>query len=271
MSTVTVSDGTVLHYREQGAGRPLVLLHGWGFSGEFFSGSMDRLAEHSRVIALDMRAHGGSEDPGHGYRVSRLAKDLFDVLAALDLADVTVLGWSLGCPVIWSYQELFGNERLAQAIYVAQTPRQYRTPEWSLAHTSIFDDASLAAVQGRVLYDRDNFDAEQLDEITATDLPADRVEILHAEMAKMSGAARNAVMADHTHHDWRDLLPTLDLPSLVMVGKHDKAFPWEAARYVGDTVPGARTVLFEDSSHALFLDEPQKFEDEVVAFLAEHR
>ncbi|MDQ1199755.1 non-heme chloroperoxidase [Rhodococcus sp. SORGH_AS303] len=270
MSTWTVSDGTVLHYTDQGTGRPLVMLHGWGFSGRFFDGSVDRLAEYARVITVDLRAHGDSEDPGHGYRVSRLAKDLRDLLVGLELTDVTVLGWSLGCPVIWSYQELFGTDLLAQAIYVAQTPRQYRTPEWTLAHTSIFDDASLAAVQGRVTYDRENFDREQLDEITATDLPAERVEVLLAEMTKISSEARNAVMADHTHHDWRDLLPALDLPSLVMVGKHDKAFPWEAAQYVGDTIPGARTVVFENSSHALFLDEPRKFEDEVLGFLAEH-
>lgn len=63
MSTWTVSDGTVLHYTDQGTGQPLVMLHGWGFSGRFFDGSVDRLAEHARVITVDLRAHGDSEDP----------------------------------------------------------------------------------------------------------------------------------------------------------------------------------------------------------------
>ncbi|MGB3770680.1 MAG: alpha/beta hydrolase [Rhodococcus sp. (in: high G+C Gram-positive bacteria)] len=268
---MTVSDGTVLHYRDRGTGRPLVLLHGWGFSGKFFEGSVDRLAEHARVISLDMRAHGDSEDPGHGYRVSRLAKDLRDVLLALDLTEVTALGWSLGCPVIWSYQELFGTDRLAQAIYVSQTPKQYRTPDWNLAHNSIFDDATLAAVQGRVTYDRTAFDREQIGEITATELPDDLVETLVGEMAKMPSPARNAVMADHTHHDWRDVLPTFDLPSLVLVGREDRAFPWEAAKYVADALPDARFELLEHSSHAPFLDEPDRFAREVIGFLGEHR
>ncbi|WP_068144228.1 alpha/beta fold hydrolase [Rhodococcoides corynebacterioides] len=267
MSTVTAGDGTTLHYTEQGEGRPLILLHGWGFSGEYFSGVVPGLAEHARVIAVDLRAHGRSEDPGHGYRVSRLAADLRDLIVALDLHEVTVLGWSLGCPVIWSYQELFGTDRLRQAVYVAQTPKQYRAPDWTLAHNSIFDDATLAAVQGRVTYDRAAFDREQLDEITATDLPDDRADVLFDEMSRMASSARNAVMADHTHHDWRDLLPGLTLPSLVVVGRHDRAFPWEAARFVADTVPNARFELFENSSHAVFLDEPEKFVSVVVDFL----
>lgn len=271
MSTVTVGDGTTIHYEEQGDGRPLVLVHGWGFSGRFFHRNVAHLAEHARVITVDLRAHGDSEDPGHGYRVARLAKDLRDLFEALDLTDVTVLGWSLGCSVIWSYQELFGNDRLAQAIYVSQTPRQYRAPNWRLAHWTIYDDASLATVQGRVEFDRENFDAEQIDEITAADVPADEASMLIAEMAKISSTARNEVMADHTRHDWRDLLPTLDLPSLVFAGRHDRAYPWEAVAYVGDAIPGARTVMFDESSHAVMLDEPRKFESEIVAFLGEYR
>ncbi|OQS13329.1 hypothetical protein B0T44_19715 [Nocardia donostiensis] len=78
--------------------------------------------------------------------------------------------------------------------------------------------------------------------------------------------ARNAVMADHTRADWRDLLPTLDLPALVLVARKDKVFDWH-----GPHVPGARTASFDNSSHALFLDEPEKFDQVVGAFVIHNR
>ena len=104
------------------------MIHGWTFSGRFFSRNVDALAEGFRVITLDLR--------GHGYRVPRLAKDLDDLLDALDLKDATVLGWSLGCPVIWSYLELFGDRRLAKAVFVQQSPRQYYALDWKFANAS---------------------------------------------------------------------------------------------------------------------------------------
>ncbi len=51
-------------------------------------------------------------------------------IEALDLKDVTLLGWSMGASIIWSYIDLFGNEYLAKIILVDQSPRQYFTPKW---------------------------------------------------------------------------------------------------------------------------------------------
>jgi pimeloyl-ACP methyl ester carboxylesterase len=53
MPHITGSDGACLHYEEAGQGNPLVLLHGWTFSGRFFHGSVPALAEHARVVTPD--------------------------------------------------------------------------------------------------------------------------------------------------------------------------------------------------------------------------
>lgn len=70
------------------------------------------------MYAYDQRFHGDSDSPSHGFHVARLAADLRDFLQALQLADVTVVGSSMGCAVIWSYVELFGLQRLKQAVFV---------------------------------------------------------------------------------------------------------------------------------------------------------
>lgn len=269
MPHVTTSDGTAIHYEDSGSGRPLVLIHGWCFSGRFFDHVVPPLAEHARTITLDLRGHGDSDKPGHGYRVPRLAKDLYDVLEALDLHDVTALGWSLGCPVIWSYLELFGPHRLAQAVFVEQSPRQYYAMDWKYAHASCFDDASLATTLAQVQLNTDGFDANQLQTIMLHPPSKEDRSLFRAEMAKAPPPARNAIMADHTRYDWRDLLPHIDLPSLVLVARQDRIFDWHGPAFVGEAIPGARTVFFEDSSHALFLDEPEKFVRTVADFLTE--
>ena len=92
--------------------------------------------------------------------------------------------------------------------------------------------------------------------------------MLLAEMAKSPPHSRNATMADHTRHDWQDLLPTIRLPSLVLVACKDGVFLWQGPAPVGEAIPGAETVFFEESSHALFLDEPEKFNDTVARFVA---
>ncbi|MFQ1003681.1 alpha/beta fold hydrolase [Modestobacter sp. SSW1-42] len=266
MSFVTTNDGVRLHVEERGNGRPLVLLHGWTFSGRFFDRNVEALAQHARVVTVDLRGHGDSDKPEHGYRVARLARDLFDVLESVDLVDATVLGWSLGCPVIWSYLELFGPHRLAQAVFVEQTPRQYLAVDWPWHHAQSFDDAALAAMQAQVAADPAGQDRQQLQTIMRTEPTDAERELFLAEMAKCPPRVRNAVMADHTRHDWRDLLPTIDLPTLVCVARQDRVFDWRGPAWVGEHVAGARTEFFEDSSHALMLDEADRFNDVVAGF-----
>lgn len=77
-----------------------------------------------QVYAYDQRFHGDSGSPSHGFHVARLAADLRDFLAALQLTDVTVVGSSMGCAVIWSYVELFGLQGLRQAVFVVSWHRQ---------------------------------------------------------------------------------------------------------------------------------------------------
>lgn len=271
MPTVTTNDGTELHYEDRGSGRPLVLLHGWTFSGRFFDRNVEALAGSARVVTVDQRGHGDSAKPEHGYRVARLARDLFDVLGSLDLREATVLGWSLGCPVIWQYLELFGTHRVSRAVFVEQTPRQYIGVDWPYHHAQSFDDAALAAMQVQVAADPAGADRQQLQTIMRTEPTDAERELFLAEMAKCPPRVRNAVMADHTRHDWRDLLPTIDLLTLVCVARQDQVFDWRGPAWVGEHVPGARTEFFEQSSHALMLDEADRFNEVVAGFHAETR
>lgn len=271
MPHIVTNDGTQIHYESHGHGRPLVLIHGWTFSGRFFHRNIAALSEHARVVVIDLRGHGRSDKPKHGYRIPRLAADLHDVLRALDLTDTTLLGWSLGCPVIWSYLEVFGRERVRDAIFVQQTPRQYFSPEWKLGHAACYDQAGLAITQQQLTNDPAGFDRGNLASCLATDLPPEEERMLLAEMAMSPSFARAALMADHTVHDWRDLLPTLTLPALMMVARKDTILTPEGPAWVGDHMPNGRNMFFDDSAHMVFIDETEKFNRAVIDFLGEPR
>ena len=268
MPYITTSDGIQLHYQEQGEGRPLVMIHGWTFSGRFFHRNVPSLAQNARVITLDLRGHGESGKPDHSYRIPRLAADLRDLLQALDLDDVTVLGWSIGCPIIWSYLELFGKERLRDAIFVQQTPKQYFSSEWKHGHAACYDQAGLAETIQKLTLTPEAFDRQNLSDCCASVLPDDERAMLLSEMAKSPAHARAAMMADHTVHDWRDVLPYLDLPALMMIAEKDAVLVPEGPAWVADHMPQCRALRFTESSHMLFIDEAEKFNQAVMEFMA---
>jgi pimeloyl-ACP methyl ester carboxylesterase len=112
------SDGVQLSYIRQGSGRPIVLLHGWSQCAEQFKYQIGPFSARYDVIAVDQRSHGESQKVSYGLKISRLAKDLYELLTELDLNEVALLGHSMGSSVIWCYIDLFGPERLSKIILV---------------------------------------------------------------------------------------------------------------------------------------------------------
>jgi non-heme chloroperoxidase len=72
----TTNDGVKLHYLEAGSGNPLVMIPGWSQSAMEFKYQLTGLSDKYHVYALDMRGHGESAKPNHGYRIQRLSADV---------------------------------------------------------------------------------------------------------------------------------------------------------------------------------------------------
>ena len=144
---VTTSDGVGLYYLEAGSGKPILTIPGWSQTAEQFKHQITGLSDRYRVIAVDMRGHGEFEKPEFGYKISRLAKDVHDMIEALDLDEVNILGHSMGSSVIWNYYDLFGPERLSKLLLIDQMPMITSNPAWSederIASGAIFNPQSL--------------------------------------------------------------------------------------------------------------------------------
>jgi non-heme chloroperoxidase len=271
---VTTNDGVRLHYLEAGQGQPLVMVPGWSQTAEQFRYQIDGLSDRYRVIALDMRGHGESDKPDHGYKITRLSKDLHDVLLALDLRDVALLGHSMGCSVIWGYWELFGPERLSKLILVDQMPFITGNPQWlqdELENAgSIFTGDSLyATINALAGPDGEATTRGFIGGMVTEQIDPEIKEWCIQRNFRLPRGHAATLLYNHATQDWRTTIPRINLPTLV-VGGRISLVPWQSVAWTAQQIPGARLEVFEadeGGQHFMFIENHQKFNQIVREFL----
>lgn len=271
---IRTSDGIEIFYEHFGSTtkqRPVVvLIHGWSGSRHYWDLNVRLIARTCKVVTFDLRHHGDSDKPSHGFHVARLASDLRDLLVTLELENVTVVGASMGASIIWSYFELFGMDgRIQKAIFVDQAPLQNTAVDWKSGSTGCYDIASLTRLQCRLVEDFHGFARDNAAFCSSPTIPADVLNVLEQETLRANPTALAAVMADHTALDWRPILPTITIPCLNVIGKKSAVFPYWGCEEVSKLLPNCRTLYFEEENHWLYIEQPQRF-SKVVASFAVH-
>ena len=273
--TVQIEDGVTLHYIEAGEGKPLVIIPSWSLTGAAYKHQISALSRTRRVISLDMRGHGESSKPDHGYRVSRLAADLRAVIDALDLTEVDLLGHSIGSSIIWSYYDLFGDYRLGRLVFVDQAPSVTAKPDWSQAERLSYgcllpDLPALAAFYTDVLAaESAEATAPLIARLFSPTLAHDELLWFASEIVKLPRRHAADLLYNHCSLDWRDVIKTIRLPTLV-VGARASIFSAESQGWIAAQIPGAEAVIFaadEGGSHFMCYENPTKFNALVDAFL----
>ena len=272
--SVKTADGVTLSYIEAGTGAPLVIIPGWSQTAEQFKGQIEGLSDRYRVIALDMRGHGQSDKPENGYRIARLATDVHDVIEALDLQDVNILGQSMGCSVIWCYWELFCADRLARLILVDQMPYIVANSAWSdeekLLAGAIFTPDTLEGVCNALAGpDGEQTTRDVIGSMVTSAMSPETLEWMIQCNLQMPRRHAATLLYHHSHHDWRDTIPLLRLPTLV-VGGRASLIPWQSIEWTANQIPGAKLEIFEEDEggqHFLFVENPEKFNRVVADFV----
>ena len=274
MPQIATNDGVGLHYVERGSGDPLVMIPGWSQTAAQFEAQIEGLSAGRRVIAFDMRGHGESDKPEHGYRIQRLAMDLRNAIEALALERVSLLGHSMGCSVIWCYLDLFGPEGLERLVLVDQMPCITARPAWSEQEKqeagAIFDGTSLyetidklAGSEGRQTTDG------LIGSMFTRTFPAERAKWVIEQNFKMPRRHAASLLLNHSVHDWRDLIPRIALPTLI-VGGRASLIDWRSQEWMQRRIAGSQLEIFEEAeggSHFMFMENPERFNRLVDAFL----
>ena len=162
MSDITAHHGifrdTKLHVDDYGGGgHPVVLIHGWPLSGESFKYNVPALRDAGyRVITYDRRGFGRSDKPRSGYEYDTLADDLHALLMALDLSDVTLVGFSMGGGEVARYASRHGNERVSSAMFASAVPPYLSNtddnPEGPLTKQMVADQTTQLTADPRWFY-----------------------------------------------------------------------------------------------------------------------
>jgi len=275
MGTFTTHDGVELAYEDRGgSGFPLVMLHGWGQTQATFRCQFADLAPSRRVITLDLRGHGRSSKPRFGYRIARFSRDVYELIDYLGLERADVLGWSMGVSVWWSFIDQYGTDRIRRFIAVDQ-PSAVAAVPWMTAEQqaesgAIFAVAALLAL-GEGLNGasgtevRDGF----VRSMFSGDTDPDVLSFVMAELDTVPPYVGVPLLFDHCAQDWRDVLPRIDVPTLV-IGCDGSHVDPSSQRYIAGQIPGASLCVFPTdvaSSHFPFLENPSAFNAVVEEFL----
>ena len=269
----TTNDGVRLHYIESGSGKPLVMIPGWSQTAAQFRAQLAGLSDRYRVIAIDMRGHNESDKPDHGYRIQRLSADVHEFLVANGLTNVTLAGHSMGCSVIWAYWELYGKDRLAKLVLIDQMPMITANPLWGeqekIDAGAILDKDSLYSVTNS-LAGPDGVKTTEgfITGMFNKDYSRDELAWVIKQNLKMPREYAARLLYDHATNDWRDVIPRINIPTLVVGGKASLV-GWRSQVWIGSQIPGSRTEIFEENeggNHFMFMENPEKFNRIVKEF-----
>lgn len=254
-----------IFYRDQGAGRPVVFVTSWALSSSMWQYQMHHLADNGfRAIGYDRRGHGRSDDPGTGYDFDTLADDLAALIEHLDLADVTLVGHSMGGGEIVRYLTRHGESRVAKIVLVGSTvPCLRQRPDNPDGVPATAGDELLA----RLRTDFGGWVEENAEPFFGGELPqATRDWVVRECMSVDLHAAIGCVETNMTA-DFRPELPKITVPALVVHGEHDVSAPLDlCGRVTAELIPGAELTVYSDAAHALFLTHTQRLNEDLLEF-----
>ena len=259
MPTVTVgqenSASIEIHYEDHGAGQPVVLIHGYPLSGRGWDKQVPALLEAGyRVITYDRRGFGQSSQPVTGYDYDTFAADLHALLEHLDLRDAVLVGHSMGTGEVTRYLGRYGSARVAKGVLVAPIPpyllQTGDNPEG--VPLSLFDGFAAAARADTPAWMKgflENF--YNFDTLRGTLVSEQAFQTSWNLAVTASATAAVACIATWAT-DFRDDLPKIDVPVLIIQGDADQVLPLaKTGQRLPALLKDAQLTVIEGGPHAI--------------------
>ncbi|HEX2192182.1 MAG TPA: alpha/beta hydrolase [Acidimicrobiales bacterium] len=261
-------NGTTLYFETAGAGPPCLVLHGGlGVDHTYLRPGLDRLGDRLALVYIDHRGHGRSGRSAEPPSVAQLADDADALAAHLGHRGVVVLAHSWGGFVAQDLA-LRHPGRVAGLVLVASTAGELGSDE------SLLDDLGPPLpVEVDILTRVPPATDEELEATVRALVPyylhTDRGPAGDDVFAGCRFDAGAMARSMHILGAWSsiDRLDTLDVPSLLVGGRHDVFCPPEQLQRMARRMPSAEVAIFEESAHLPWVDEPDRFVDVVEEWL----
>ncbi|QAY73433.1 alpha/beta hydrolase [Agromyces protaetiae] len=263
-----------LYYEDQGAGQPVVLIHGYPLDGHSWEKqSRELLAAGYRVITYDRRGFGGSSKVDSGYDYDTFAADLHTVLETLDLQSVVLVGFSMGTGELARYVARYGTARVAKLAFLASLEPFLVARDDNPAGVAqeVFDGIEASAKADRYSWFTQFYnDFYNLDETLGSRVSDEVVRANWTTAVGSAPVAAYAVVASWIE-DFRgdvDAVREAGLPTLILHGTGDRILPIDATgRRFREGVPGAEYVEIEDAPHGLLWTHAAEVNEALRDFL----
>lgn len=244
-------DGVGIYYEVHGEGPVVLLSHGYSATSQMWRGQITPLSKHHKLVIWDMRGHGQSDYPDDPalYSEEATVADMSALLDVVGASKAIIGGLSLGGYMSLAFNRV--HPERVRALLIIDTGPGFRKGE---------------AREGW------NANARKTGERYRTEglgrLAAGSPEMRMSNHRNADGLARAADgMLTQRDAGVIDSLPTIAVPSLVLVGANDTPF-LAAADYMAAKIPGATKVVIPDAGHAANIDQPEAFNLAVASFLA---
>lgn len=262
----TTSDGVRLSYLEAGRehSRTVVFVPGWTMPAWIFEAQIEALDDLYHVVALDPRGQGESEIPAFGYAPERRGRDVAELIAVACSEDAAhravVVGWSLGVLDTLAMLRVEGDDRVAGLVLIDNSIGEPPAPAGPQTRRRTPAPVSEA--------ERTRQRAAFVAGMFANDPGLEYRARLTTSALRMSADQEQALLTyDVPREAWREALHSTDRPVLYAIRPRWRAqgIALAAAR------PNARVEVFKGAGHALFVDEADRFNGLLLAFLAKAR
>jgi len=271
---ITADDGEQLHVHLSGSGNPLLLLHGWTASHAAWSPLVARLSKHRHLLRPDARGHGVyALKVTHEPDVKRLARDIINLLDYFEIERIAAVGHSMGALTLWQCIQDFGTERFSHLAFIDQSPKLITDGTWRAGIYGDFDSAH----SQRFIDDLETDFVESVLRLIAFGLN-DKAHETYLRNSSGWRAARDALRNINPRSavaiwkslviaDFRDVLATIDIPTLLAYGTSSNFYPKEAALFVASRIHRARLSFYDGADHGPHLLHPDRFAGELLTLL----
>jgi non-heme chloroperoxidase len=260
-----------IYYEDHGSGDPIVLIHGFPFSGRAWEKEeMVLLDAGYRVIRYDRRGFGLSSQPTEGYDYDTFVADLDKLLSELDLRDAVLVGHSMGTGEVTHYLATVGSERIRKGVLISAIPpfmlKTNDNPGG--VDQDVFDQIQQAILDDRFAYLKQfNDDFFNTDENLGKSIGQEALNG-HWNVAAMASPIGTYACVPTWLTDFRDDLPKLDVPILAIHGDADRILPYEVTgKLLPDKIKDCRLVTIEGGPHGIPWTHADMINKELLDFI----
>ena len=268
----TTRPGVRIHYLQAGStteAPALILIPGWRMPAWLWREQLQRFSSVTRVLAVDPRSQGESSNTADDNTPETRASDLHDALETLGVTRYVLVGWSQGAQDVAAYVQQFGMDAVAGIVFV-DSPVSAGSAE--VVIRSQFAQAILSQIAVYGAHPKEFTEGMVRSLFLKPHPELDLQAVVRSALRTPTNTGIAMLVTDIFGVDRRPVLSTINKPTLVIASAASPLLG--AQRDMASAVPGAKFIVVEGAGHAVFIDQPQQFDEALNAFLralARHR